>query len=193
MIFNATLAEESSELASARALLLKNQNELSRITISLRKNLEDFASLREQELTRIGNLQAEVNRLQMAFTLKHESKDCKKTPKTERLSAQGSQSIPTKDLKDICTTLERELALKEAGDMSTDDALDVLLSELDGIHLDPLVHEKEVPILEMVETAWALDQEAILNMREEILDEVRQKFRFRKPILTTIKIGFIIL
>ena len=156
------------------------------MTGGLRRNLEDFASLREQEPDKVQELQGEVHNLQ---------KDLNGLEARQHISKNDERSAIVRELEDICATLEREVALKESGEPSSGDGLGTLLSELESVHHQKSFNgEESLSVAEVVQAAWMLDQEAILTLQEEILDEVCLRSSFAKCIfLTNIETGSFIL
>ncbi|KAF8912038.1 hypothetical protein CPB84DRAFT_1742678 [Gymnopilus junonius] len=177
LVYSERKEYQDQEVVCDPVSLHQIQSNLSKTTTDLRKNIEDFASLREREFSRIEDLQADVQRLQRGLSLKDGAKvSGNKISKLRRRSVQENLPVSAKELEDICMILEREVALKELGDASSGDAFVCLLSELEDIRRYRPSGDRDLPVLEVMQTAWTLDQENILNLQEEILDEALSSY-----------------
>ena len=169
------------DLKSAQNLLQDGQNEISMLITRLQQSLEFLSQLSLQEATKTQDLQNEARRLEIAL----DSVRNKDPPSTRRVKHHDGEE---KELQEICALLEEEVDSKEKRREGKGEALEKLLSELDDGYL---VDKSNVSVQEgtgvrdILRHAWALDQEAILNVHQEVLEEVRQKYEI------SIEIGLI--
>lgn len=164
------------DIESAQNLLLDRQNEISTLITKLQQSLECLSQLSLQEATKAQDLQNEARRLEIAFdSMRNKDLLVREPTWSHTMKHRDGE----KELQEICALLEEEVGFKEKRWEGKGEALENLLSELDESHL---VNKSNVSIQggavvrDILRHAWALDQEAILNAHQVVLEEVWQKY-----------------
>ncbi|KIM48788.1 hypothetical protein M413DRAFT_86088 [Hebeloma cylindrosporum] len=168
--------DRSPYLESAQNLLQDRQNEISILITKLQQTLECVSELSLQEATRAQDLQNEARRLENAFDSLRNEDPPSKEPHMRTWSHTGKDYLVEKELQEICALLEEEVSKEKQGEGKSD-ALENLLSELDDSHLvnrSNVSIPKGTVVRDILQQAWALDQEAIMNAHQKALEEVRQ-------------------